>query len=202
MPFEEVNAVLGKGGGKATTFPTVGTRREGIIRDGSEQNVTNQAGEIQYQKDGVTPQKQLVIEWDSNEFDAEDPTDTGARKLYMKWRARKALEDAVYAATGKYELEEGAKVSVTFTGEEKVPGSAFKAKTYDVTYEPPTKKFDLGGDPKPVQPELDAPATSEEPPADKLALANTLAAANTDVDMIAAATGISVEYLKRNVMPI
>lgn len=199
MAFESVNDVLGKGGGKATTFPSVGTTREGIIRDGEMRPVTNQANEIQYQKDGVTPQMQLVISWDSNEIDPTDPTDTGARKLYLKWRAQKALEDAVFKATGAYKLEEGAKVTITFTGETKVPGSAFKAKEYAVTYEPPIKSIDLTPA-NTVQPELSV--EEEKPSPEKLELATTLAIAGTSVDMISAATGISEGYLVANVMPI
>lgn len=198
MAFDDVNEFLAGSGVRATTFPDKGTVREGIIRDAEVADVINPQGVVQYQKDGVTPQRQLVITWDSNEFDSDDPADTGRRKLYLKWRAQRALTDAVYAATGSRQLEEGAKLTVTFTHEEKVPNSQFKAKVYDVKYEKPTKKFDVSGDVRPVQPELDTAPPSY--PADKLKLAATLAASDTDVEVISAATGIPVPYLKQHVV--
>lgn len=200
MAFEQANEYLQSKGIPASTFETVGTTRTGILMDAESIVQKDLAtGEIKYRKGTDVPQLQLVITWKSDEVDSSNPADEGVRKLYLSWRAEKALTTVLRA--NKWVLEEGAWLSMTFTGEEKVANQPGKAKLYEVDYRPATKKLSqpegVGGS-APAEEEQWAPSEANI----KLALKLWDDGKGSDMELISQATGIPVDYLRREVLSI
>lgn len=192
MGFADANQYLSSKGVKGSSFETVGDSHTGILQDVDVVVVTDTNGIVQLQKDGVTPKRQLVITWITEERDPTIPGDTGLRKLYCSWRLESAIKANVRAAGGDG-LEPDAKLTVTFTGTEKVKGAPVPAKLYDVSYERPG--FAAGK-------VSGAPVASPEYDESKVQLARTLADAGQPVELVSQASGLPVEWLIPNVMTI
>jgi hypothetical protein len=198
MAFGDINKHLNQGGARASKFEDVGESHTGVLIDAELQVMTDpKTKEIKYRKDGVTPQEQIVVTWQTEERDSEIEGDDGTRKLYMSWRMERAIKDA-YRAAGAPGLEEGATLTVKYVGDEKVQGPVGKvnAKTYIAEYASPTKVIGKSAS---------APIAEEEewfPSKANVTLALTLwdGGKGADVALISQATGIPVEYLNEKVL--
>lgn len=69
----------------------------------------------------------------------ENPDDDGQRMLYVRGNLRKAIKTAIGAA-GDDDLRNGARLTVTYTGQGKAFSDKYPApKLYRAKYEPPTE---------------------------------------------------------------
>lgn len=197
MGFAEANALLNSKGNPASKFEDIGQSHTGTLIDVNLQIVTDPSknNEVKYKKDGVTPQEQIVITWQTEERDPQIEGDTGIRKLYCSWRMEAAIK-AAFRAAGAQGLEENAKLTVTYTKEEKVKGPAgtVKAKVYEATYVSPTtvlNGFDHIQDEDPNE-------ASPSQESIKIALA-LWDGGKGNIDVIAQATGLSKKFLRDEV---
>lgn len=192
MGFADANQYLSSKGVKSSSFENVGDQHTGTLKDVDVVTVTDNNGAVQFQKDGVTPKRQLVITWKTEERDPQIPGDDGTRKLYCSWRLESAIRANVRAAGGDG-LEPDSTLTVKFIGTEKVKGAPVPAKLYEVSYARPA--FGAG--------KVDAAPVSDAGYApEKVQLARTLADAGQPVELVSQATGIPVEWLNPNVMAI
>jgi hypothetical protein len=191
MGFADANSYLSSKGVKSSSFDNIGDTHTGTLKDVDVVTVTDTNGIVQMQKDGVTPKRQLVITWQTEERDPQIAGDDGTRKLYCSWRLESAIRANVRAAGGDG-LEPDAKLTVTYSGTEKVKGAPMPAKLYEVAYERPS--FGAG--------KVSAAPVAADYPAEKVQLARTLADAGQPVELVSQASGIPVEWLLPNVMTI
>jgi len=198
MGFAEANQLLNSKGNPASKFENVGDSHTGVLLDVNLQVVTDPSknNEVKYKKDGVTPQEQIVITWQTADRDPMIPGDTGIRKLYCSWRMEAAIK-AAFRAAGAAGLEENATLTVKYLKEEKVKGPAgtVKAKAYEATYASPSRLLN-GFDGI----EEDTPDDSFTPSEESIKIALALwDGGKGDVTVISAATGIPVDFLKKEV---
>lgn len=209
MAFEQANQYLQTKGIPASTFEEVGTIRSGYLMDAESVIMKDpKTQEIKYRKGTEVPQLQLVITWKSDEIDPSNPADEGVRKLYLSWRAEKALTTVLRA--NKWVLEENAWLSIAFVGEEKVPGQLGKAKLYEVDYKPAEKKLsqpsEQWADETPVgatETPFSEAGTAASTPSEanvKLALKLWDNGKGSDIDLISQATGIPVDVLRKDIL--
>ena len=198
MGFAEANQLLNSKGNPASKFENVGDSHTGVLLDVNLQVVTDPSknNEVKYKKDGVTPQEQIVITWQTDERDPQMEGDTGIRKLYCSWRMEAAIK-AAFRAAGAQGLEENARLTVTYTKDEKVKGPAgtVKAKIYEATYVSPSKLlsgFDSIEDTDPNE--------VAEPSSESIKIALALwDNGKGNLDVISQATGLSKKFLKDEV---
>lgn len=200
MAFADANEYLSSKGVQSSKFENIGDTHTGRLVDADRMVKTNTQGEIQFRQDGVTPQEQLVLTWETEERSLEIPGDTGLRKLYCSWRLEAGIKNAMRAAGGKG-LEADAVLTVTFVSEEKIPKVAGKAKLYEVEYQLPAKKIGTAA----AQPSTTAAAPAaasapaENPTDAQLAQANDLFDKGVAISVISLATGISEHYLNTEI---
>lgn len=200
MGFNDVNDYLSSRGLTSTKFDNVGDTKTGILKDVDLQVQTDDNNEVRYQKDGVTPSKQLVITWLTPERDTAIEGDVGMRKLYTSWRMEREIRQA-FREAGAPGLEPEAKLTVTYTGEILVQGpkGKVKAKEYTAAYERPAFSAQPRADEATgeVVAEQNAGYSTEA-----IALATSMWNSGVKDDaIIAQATGIPVSFLKDNVLP-
>jgi hypothetical protein len=126
----------------SASFLTKGTKHEGEILDLK----VRQQLDIDTRKplfwDNGDPKMQLVVTIQTDEFDDEIEDDDGRRRLYVKYKMKDAIADAVRAAKDDRPdvegLEVGGWLSVEFTKQDK-PTKRGKSgvKHFEAVYEPP-----------------------------------------------------------------
>lgn len=109
--------LMGGGGHKSASFPTVGTTIRGTVTETPVlRDVTAMGtGEIQRWPDG-TAKKQLLVSLQTGDRDPADPADDGVRTLYVKGYMKNAVQDAV-KDVGAPGLEIGGTLTVTYTSD-------------------------------------------------------------------------------------
>lgn len=182
--FAAANQHLASKGNPSSKFEDKGDSHTGILVDADVQPQTDPQGAVKYRKDGITPVMQLIITWRTEERDPKIPGDKGERKLYCSWRLESEIKRAV-RASGAEGMEEGGELTVTFVREEKIEGVLGKAKIYEASYVPPTRKLTA---------DTGAPEASSIP-ADKASLAKQLFEQSQPLDLIAQVTGLTSEQL-------
>lgn len=109
--------LMGGGGSKAVSFPTIGSRVEGTVTETPVLRDVTAMGtnEIQRWPDG-NPKKQLLVSLQTDQRDASVDGDTGLRTLYVKGYMKNAVQDAV-KDVGAPGLEIGGTLTVTYTSD-------------------------------------------------------------------------------------
>jgi len=151
----EVEDFLSAGGVRSARFENIGDMIKGIIcepptlRDQTDMKT----GEVKRFNDG-NPMKQVVITIITEPLLHEDDDDDGLRRIYVKSQMTQAMREALKKAKVRGPAE-GGKIAVKFIGEKPPETRGFSpTKQYQVWYEDPPKRLDMG-DP-----------LSDEPPAD------------------------------------
>jgi hypothetical protein len=140
---DDVNSFLmGSESVPSASFLTKGTKHEGEILDLK----VRQQLDIDTRKplfwDNGDPKMQVVVTIQTDEFDDEIEDDDGRRRLYVKYKMKDAIADAVRAAKEERPdiegLEVGGWLSVEFIKQDK-PTKRGKSgvKHFEAVYEPP-----------------------------------------------------------------
>lgn len=130
--------LMGSGSVPSAKFPGKGASVEGVICEEpklqQQRDINTQAPKFWPNGD---PQMQLVVTLQTDEVDDEIEDDDGKRRIYVKFKMREAIADAVKAA-GANGLAEGGWLKVTCTGAEKPKVRGHNgAKLYSAEYEAP-----------------------------------------------------------------
>lgn len=136
---DENSFLLGSESVPSASFLTKGTTHEGEILDLK----MRQQLDIKTRKpmfwDNGDPKMQLVVTLQTEEIDDEIEDDDGRRRLYVKFKLRDAIAEAVREADAiDSGLEVGGWLSVTFTGQDKPTKRGYSGvKNYEAAYEAP-----------------------------------------------------------------
>jgi hypothetical protein len=162
---------LAGGGPASVKFPAIGTVVGGKIIEEPEvqQQRDIETGVLLTWQDG-NPRMQMVVTLQTSERDPEIEDDDGIRRLFVKANLRKAVQEAVIAASCKG-LDVGGTLEVAYIGDGEKTNRAYNApKLYKARYTPPvsdggssflgTAPKAAAGDPFAPQPAAPAPAAS------------------------------------------
>lgn len=156
------------GGGTSAKFDVGTVVRGTILSKALRQRTDITTREPLFWKDG-RPQQHLVVALQTDERDADIDDDDGVRNLYIRFKMREAVQEAVKKAGAKT-LEVGGKLAVKCTGQEKPKQRGHNgAKIYRAKYEAPDPADFLAGDDDGESDETDEAPTP--PPAAKKAAA-------------------------------
>lgn len=131
------NDILMGGGATAVSFQKIGDMVRGRIL--AEPEVRDQTeigtGAVRTFADG-SARKQLVIALQTDLRNPEDPSDTGERSLWAKWKMIEAIRAAVRSAGAKG-LEVGGELAVKYTGDGVKGNFPYPPKLFQALYIPP-----------------------------------------------------------------
>lgn len=145
-----INDFLNGGTGGAAKFDEVGDTVVGTITDAKLQQQTSLEDNTPLTWNDGSPRMQLVITLQTDQRDPEKEDDDGLRRIYAKGgqyevasgsgsSMKDAIADALKKAKAK-SIEEGATLTVAFTGEGKKKNRGHNApKLYKAKYEAPSK---------------------------------------------------------------
>lgn len=149
MSNEDVRRFLAGGEGKSFPFENVGDTVSGTIKSFDMRQSTDfDSGKLQFWDDGK-PKMMLVVHLQTEL--QEDDNDDGVRAIYARGgnytvasgkgaAMTVAIRDAMKRA-GTQDFEEGAKLTVQFSGLAVPKGRFNPAKLYTATYQPPMKRL-------------------------------------------------------------
>lgn len=126
------------GGGVSAKFETVGTVVRGkiISKPQLRQRTDINTGEPMTWPDG-RPQQQLVVQIQTDERDDEIEDDDGVRNLYIRFKMRDAVKEAVKKA-GEKSLAVGGELAIKYVSQEKPRKRGQQGtKLYRAKYTPP-----------------------------------------------------------------
>lgn len=127
------NQFLKGGGGPAAKFPTIGTTVRGTVKNVRTTQQTDLEQRPKFYDDG-NPMEQLEITLLTAERDADNPSDDGVRRLFVKGQMKIAVGNAV----GEHDVTDiGAVLSVTYVGDKPAAKKGHNpAKQFEASYAP------------------------------------------------------------------
>lgn len=153
MSMDDVNAMLSGVGAKAFPFEAIGDSVTGTILEAKVVQQTDmETGAPQFWRDG-SPKTMIRVMLQTELQD--DEADDGIRNVYLRggnYTIAKgtgtssliAVRDAAKKATGKANMEAGAKLRLTHSGLGQSSQRGFnQPKLYEAAYQPPATNVDL-----------------------------------------------------------
>lgn len=137
--LDDANAfLLGSESVPSASFLSKGAKHEGEILDlAMRQQLDIDTRKPLFWENG-DPKKQLVITIQTDEYDDQIEDDDGRRRLYVKYKMKDAIADAVREAGADSGVQVGGWISVQWVKSEKPQNRAKSgAKIYAAVYEPP-----------------------------------------------------------------
>jgi len=149
------------GGGQTVPFEVAGATVSGLVlaRPEKRPQTDIDSGEAKHFPDG-SPMYMFVVRIQTDLRDPDDPTDTGERVLYLKWKSLEAVRSAI-RLTGARGLEPGGHLTLTMIGFGPRKKAAHNPpKLWSASYVPPDPNEAFMGQPEPPQPAAQAAAQS------------------------------------------
>lgn len=141
MTAKDANELLlGGGGGKAASFPRIGTIVQGevISEPESREQTDIKTKEVKRFNDG-SPMMQVLVRLQTTERDPSDPEDDGVRTVYAKSFLLKAIGKAMRQA-GVKALEIGGFLEIGYIGDGPRGDYPIPPKLFEARYTPPAPK--------------------------------------------------------------
>jgi hypothetical protein len=129
--------LLGGGGGKAASFPRIGTIVAGeVLSEPKTQEVTDMVTkDVKRFKNG-DPMMQVLITIQTELRDPDDPEDDGVRTVYAKNKMLKAIGQAMRTAKVKA-IEPGGFLEIGYIGDGPKGDMPIPPKLFEARYTPP-----------------------------------------------------------------
>jgi len=204
----DANSILMSGGGKFASFKIPNDNVTGTIVDVGTPYHVREWNQVTQRSDGPPrytkagkPVYAFHVTLTTDERRADDPEDDGTRVVDVNsWRMQDAIRNAV-RESGATGLEVGARLTLTYTGDE-VPGDYRSGKKFTASYVRPANVALMADGGQPATPQQDPPvptpqpapaaAQSEDTPAEK---AQKLIALGMNNEQIQQVTGLDVSLI-------
>lgn len=193
MGFNDANMLLSGPKQPIARFDAIGDSVSGALLDAEVAPVTSPTGEVQTDANGNAKQ-QIIYTLQTDERDPEIEDDDGQRRVFAKWAIQRAISNCLAEmGLSRQGLQEGGILTITHSGTQPASKRGYNdIKLYEASYSPPPAR-QL---PSEVADAKKAPSGRFDSEAHRTAFSIRKNNPNTPLDVIAAATNLSMDELE------